>query len=91
VKREFHARFIEKLGVKFPLLTRRSLPENWFLHSERYLIGMKTFDSNYLLEHWSDFLKPIGNNKVYNQIGALYRDIIENVLQGWQICIYVIY
>jgi hypothetical protein len=24
VKREFHARFIEKLGVKLPLLTRRS-------------------------------------------------------------------
>lgn len=70
--------YIEKLPVE-----RRSLPENWFLYSERYLIGIKTFDSNYLLEHWSDFLKSIGEYKVYNQIGALYREITESVLRGW--------
>ena len=70
--------YIEKLPVE-----RRSLPENWFLYSDHYLIGTKAFDSNYLLEHWSDFLKPIGENTVYNQIGTLYRDITESVLRGW--------
>lgn len=76
--KELAKRYIERLPIE-----RRSLPENWFLYSERYLIGTKTFDSNYLLEHWADFLKPIGEYKVYNQIGLLYRDITESVLRGW--------
>lgn len=70
--------YIEKMP-----LTHRSLPENWFLYSNRYLIGAKTYDSNYLLEHWSDFLQPMGDYNVYKQIGELYRSTTENVLQDW--------
>ena len=37
----------------------------------------------YLLEHWQEFVKECGEEKVFDRIASLYRDMTEWVLQGW--------
>lgn len=61
----------------------RLKPENWFLFADRTLGGINSANMRYLLEHWQDFVKEQGEEKVYGRIASLYRDMTEWVLQGW--------
>jgi dipeptidyl aminopeptidase/acylaminoacyl peptidase/thiol-disulfide isomerase/thioredoxin len=71
-------KYLDKLPVE-----RYTLPENWFLFTNRYLAGVQSYDSHFLIEHWADFLKPIGSQKVYDRIGEIYREITESVMRKW--------
>ena len=61
----------------------RLQPENWFLFADRTLGGINSTNMRYLLEHWQDFVRVQGEEKVYERITAFYRDMTEWVLQGW--------
>lgn len=64
-------------------VSRYTLPSNWFLFTNRYLADVQSYDSHFLLEHWKEFLTPIGSSTVYKQIGDIYRNLTDNVLHGW--------
>ena len=61
----------------------RVKPENWFLFEDRVLGGVNSSNMRYLLEHWQEFVKECGEEKVFDRIASLYRDMTEWVLQGW--------
>lgn len=57
--------------------------ENWFLFEDRVLGGVNSANMRYLLEHWQEFVREYGEDKVFDRITSLYRDMTEWVLQGW--------
>ena len=61
----------------------RVKPENWFLFEDRVLGGVNSSNMRYLLEHWQEFVKEYGEEKVFDRIASLYRDMTEWVLRGW--------
>lgn len=70
--------FLEK---KTPV--ERTSKDNWFLFTDRTLAGVHTDNMLYLLRHWNEFTKTIGQEIVYDRIRTIYRNITEWVLQGW--------
>ena len=75
-----------RLGKEyFDRLTSRERvkAENWFLFEDRVLGGVNSANMRYLLEHWQEFVKEYGEEKVFDRITSLYRDMTEWVLQGW--------
>lgn len=67
--------------------SQRALPENWFLFGEtkfdKYISGVKSSNFDYLMQHWSDFVKTNGKQVVFSKISSTYLAISEWVLRDW--------
>lgn len=67
--------------------SQRTLPENWLLFGEtkfdKYISSVKSSNFDYLMEHWSDFVKTNGKEVVFSKISSTYLTISEWVLHGW--------
>lgn len=65
----------------------KALPENWFLFGEnRYAMYLSNIHSptfSYLADHWQDFVKQNGKEKVESKLGNMYRKIADYTLRGW--------
>lgn len=64
---------------------QKTLSENWFLFGENknsvYLSLYDSPNSNYLIEHWSEFVKHISDSIVYKRIDQNYQGIASAVFR----------
>ncbi len=64
---------------------QKTLPENWFLFGEHknsvYLSLYDSPNSNYLIDHWSEFVKHIPDSTVYKRIAQNYQGIASAVFR----------
>lgn len=82
VAKEIARKYVDQLTP-----TQRVSKENWFLYGEnkyeQYLSNVKSQNVDYLMEHWDEFVKENGTEKVYSKIAETYRKTTEWVLNGW--------
>ncbi|WP_428025384.1 thioredoxin family protein [Arcobacter sp.] len=64
---------------------QKTLPENWFLFGEHknsiYLSPADSQNSNYLVDHWSEFVRHIPDSTVYKRIAQNYQGITSAVFR----------
>ncbi|MFI0429386.1 DPP IV N-terminal domain-containing protein [Mariniflexile sp. HMF6888] len=64
---------------------QKTLPENWYLFGENknsvYLSLYDSPNSNYLIDHWSEFVKHIPDSIVYKRIEQNYQGIASAVFR----------